>query len=64
MAGCNSRLLAHILLPTCQYPQVLFSRSVLSPYILQLVLRVGVALTQVQNPVHGFVEPHDIQLCY
>ena len=46
-------LLAYVQLSIHQYPQVLFVRAVLSPYILQLVLIVGVAMIQVQDLVLG-----------
>ena len=37
--------MAHVLAAIHQYPQVLFSKAVLSPFIHQLVLIVGVAST-------------------
>ena len=39
--GCEGTLLAHVQLPIHQYPQVLFGRAVLHPFILKLVLMVG-----------------------
>ena len=50
-------MLAHILLPTHQYPQVFFGRAVLSPYILQLVLGVRVAPPHVQDLYLDFLNP-------
>lgn len=38
-----------------QYTQVIFGRTVLSPFIPQLVLKVDVALTQVQHLVLRFI---------
>ena len=55
-------MLAHVQLAIHQYPQILFSRAVLYPYIPQFVLIVGVATTQVQDLAHGFVEPHKFHL--
>ena len=55
-------LLAHVWLAIHQYPQVLFRRAVLYPYIPQLLLIAGVATTQVQVLVLGFVEPHEVFL--
>ena len=46
--GCTGTLLAHVQFAIHQYPQVLFSRAVLDPFILQLVLTLEVAVTQVQ----------------
>ena len=39
-----------------------FSRAALNPFVLQLVLVMGVALTQVQDLAFGFVEPHEVYL--
>lgn len=39
-----------------QYPQVLFGRAVLHPSVPELVLIAGIATTQVQDHVLGFVE--------
>ena len=47
--GCEGTLLAHVQLPTHQYPQVLFGKSVLHPHIPQLVLIVELAATQMQT---------------
>jgi len=47
------------------YPPVLpnpFCMAVLPPYILQLVMIVWVATTQVQYLVLGFIEPHEVHL--
>ena len=40
----------------------LFGRAVLHPYIPQLVLIVGIAMTQVQDHTLGFIEPHEVHL--
>ena len=48
-------MLAHILLPTHQYPQVFFGRAVLSPVVLQLVLIMGIAATWVRELELDFV---------
>jgi len=45
-----------------QYPQVLFGRAVLYPYMSQLVLIAGLAMTQVQVFAFGFIEPHEIHM--
>ena len=42
--GCEGTLLTHV-----HYFQVLFTQAVLHPYILQLVLVVGVGMTHVQT---------------
>ena len=47
--SCKGTLLAHILFPIHQYPQMLFSRAMLYPYVPQIVLVVGVAMAQVQD---------------
>ena len=60
--GCEGTLLAHVQLPIHQYPQVLFSRAVLNPFILQFVLLMGVASSQLQDLAFGFVEPHEVHL--
>ena len=57
LLGCEGTFLAHIQLTIHQYPQVLLGRAVLHPFILQLVLIVGAAVTQVQNFALGPVEP-------
>ena len=55
-------MLAHVQLAIYQYPQVLFSRAALNPYIPQLVLIVGVATTQVQDFALSLVECHEVHL--
>jgi len=45
-------------------PLILFSRAVLNPYILQLVLLVGIVMCQVQDLALGFVEPHAVLTLY
>ena len=55
-------MLAYIQLAIYQYPQVLFSRAVLYPYILHLLLIVNVAMIQVQDLALGFVESHEVHL--
>jgi len=60
--GCEGTLLAPVQLVIHHYPQILFIRAVLHPYIPQLVLIAGVAMTQVQDPALGFVEPHEAHL--
>ena len=61
-AGCKDTLLAHFQLPVHQYPQVLFGRAALSPFIPQLALIKRVALTQVQGFSLGFIEPYEFLL--
>jgi len=39
---------------------VIDGRAVLHPYIPQLVLIAGVVTTHIQDPVLGFVEPHEV----
>jgi len=60
--GYEGTLLAHVQFAIYQYPQVLFGRVVLYSYILQLVLTVGIAMTQVQSLALGFVQPRDVLL--
>ena len=50
------------LLAIHRYPQFLFSRAVLCPYIPQLILIVGVDITQVQDLALRFIEPHKFHL--
>jgi len=65
-SGWLSELWEHIagLCPATihQYPHVLFTTAVLHPYIPQLVLIAGVAITQVQDLVLGFIGPHEIKV--
>ena len=58
--GCEGTLLAHVQLAIHQYSQVIFSRAVIHPFILQLALVTGVATTQVQDFSLGFVETHEV----
>ena len=60
--GCEGTVLAHVQLPIHQYPQVVFCKAALNPFIPQLALVMEVALTQVQDLAFGFVEPHEIHL--
>ena len=55
-------MLVHNQLPIHHYPHIIFSRTVLNPFIPQLVLSVEVALTQVPDLAFGFVEPHEVHL--
>ena len=48
--------------PSTSTPQVFFGRVVLNLFILQIVLVVGVASTQVQDLAFRFVEPHEVHL--
>ena len=57
--GFEGTLLAHIQLAIHQYPQDIFSRAVLYPFIPQFTLIEGVATTQVQYLALGFTEPHE-----
>jgi len=43
-------------------PPDFLGRVVLNPFVLQFVLVMGVALTQVQHLALRFVEPHDVHL--
>ena len=45
--GCEGTLLAHVKLPIHQHSQVFLGRAVLNPFILQFVLVVDVASSQV-----------------
>lgn len=49
--GCEGTLLARALFSIHQYPQILFVRAMLYPYIPQLVLIARLATTQVQDLV-------------
>ena len=62
VVGCKHTLSAHVQLFTHQHPQVLLGRVALNPFILQPVLIVGVALTQVQDLALGLVEPHEVHV--
>ena len=54
--GCEGTLLSHVQVIIHQYLQDLFSRAALNPFILQLILLVGVAVTEVQVLALGFVK--------
>jgi len=61
--GCEGTLLAHVQLPSTSTPQSFFNRAAEHhTYIPQLVLTVGVAMTQVQDPALAFVEPREALL--
>ena len=60
--SCEGTLLTHVHLFIHLYPQVFFSRAALNPFILQLLLVMGVALNRVQDLALGFVEPHEVHL--
>ena len=49
-------------LAICQYPQDVFNRVVLYPYILLLVLIMEIAITQVEELALGFVEHCEVHL--
>ena len=49
-------------LPSTSTPKVFFSRAALNPFILWLVLVVGIALSQVQDLAFGFVELQGVHL--
>ena len=58
--GCKGTSLAHSQLAIHQYPQVLFNRAMLHPYISQPVLIAEVATTHASHIALGFVEPHEV----
>jgi len=60
LLGCEHTLSGHVQLFVTQYAQVFLGRASLSPFIPQPVLVVGVALTQMQDPALGLVEPHEV----
>jgi len=60
LLGCERTLVACVQLFIHQYPQVLLGQTDLNPLIPQPVLIVGVALTQVQDPLLDPVEPHKV----
>ena len=60
LLGYECTLLVPVQLFIPQYPQVLLCRAALHPFIPQPVLIRGVALTQVQDPALGLVEPHEV----
>ena len=62
MVGFVGTLPVYLQLPIYQYPRVFFIRAALNPFIPQLVLVMGVALTQVQDLELGFDEPHEVHL--
>ena len=55
-------MLSHDQIVFHQYPQIPFDRVLLYPFVLQFVLIVRVAVTQVQGFAGGFVEPHEVLL--
>ena len=59
---CEGTVLAHVQLPIHQYPQVVFCKAALNPFIPQLVLVVDVTSSHAQNLAFGFVEPHEVHL--
>ena len=59
---CKGTFLSHIQFAIPQFPLTLFSRAVLNSSILWLILIVGVAMTQVQDLVLVFAEPHEVLL--
>ncbi|KAK4826357.1 hypothetical protein QYF61_007951 [Mycteria americana] len=62
LLGCECTLLAHVQLFIHQYPQVLLRRAAPNPFIPQPVLILGVAHTQVQDPVVVLAEPHEVHM--
>ncbi|KAK4831083.1 hypothetical protein QYF61_015281 [Mycteria americana] len=62
LLGCECTLLARVQLFIHQYPYVLLPRAALNPFNPQPVLISGVALTQVQDPALGLVEPHEVHI--
>jgi len=48
--------------PSTSTSHVLLSRAVLYPYSPQLVVIMGIIMTQVQDLAFGFVEPHEVLL--
>ncbi|KAK4814406.1 hypothetical protein QYF61_018165 [Mycteria americana] len=62
LLGCERTLSAHVQLFIHQYPQVLLHRAALNPFTPQPVLIPGVALTQMQDPALGLVEPHEVHM--
>jgi len=62
LLGYECMLLIPVQLFIPQYPQVLLCRAALHLFILQPVLIVGVALTQVQDLALGLVEPHEVHV--
>ena len=62
LLGCERTLPHHIQLFIHQYPQVLLGRAALNPFILQPVLILGVASTQLQDFALGLVEPHEVHM--
>ncbi|KAK4824285.1 hypothetical protein QYF61_012845 [Mycteria americana] len=57
LLGCERTLPAHVQLFVHQY-----RRAALNPFIPQPVLIPGIALTQVQDPALGLVEPHEAHI--
>ncbi|KAK4824658.1 hypothetical protein QYF61_017031 [Mycteria americana] len=60
LLGCKRTLSAHVQLFIHQYPQVLFRRAALDHIIPQPVLKLRIALTQVQDLALGLVEPQEV----
>jgi len=55
-------VLAYVQLTVHQDPQILFSRAMLNPFVLQVVSIVRVAVTQVHELALGIVEPRVVYL--
>ncbi|KAK4832249.1 hypothetical protein QYF61_021601 [Mycteria americana] len=62
LLGHLGTLLAHIQPAVNQHPQVLFHQEAFQPPFPKPVALHGVAVTQVQEPALGLVEPHTIGL--
>ena len=60
LLGCERTLVAYVQLFIHQYPQVLLGRAAVYAFMLQSVLILGVALTQVKHPALGLVESHEV----
>ena len=62
LVDCGGTLVVHVQLLISQHPQVLLGMTALNPFISQPVLVSGVALTQVQDPTLGLVEPREVHM--
>ncbi|KAK4825708.1 hypothetical protein QYF61_002067 [Mycteria americana] len=58
--GCKRQLPAHGELLINQHPRVLLLRAALSPFSIQPVFVLGIALTHVQDLALGLVELHEV----
>jgi len=62
LLGCKSTFLSYVQVFIHLYPQVLFDRTALHPFIPQPVLIVRVFMIQMQDLALGLVDPHEVHI--